>query len=62
VGLPATSVLGVEDEPGEPLRVHVETTTTLMGCTVCWARAWVKEQRPVTLVDLPAFWRPATLV
>jgi hypothetical protein len=25
VGLPAISVLGVEDQTGEPLRIHIET-------------------------------------
>ena len=32
VGLPEIAVLGVEDESGEPLRVHVETVMTVMGC------------------------------
>jgi hypothetical protein len=27
VGLPAVTVLGIDDEPGEPLAVHVETKT-----------------------------------
>lgn len=62
VGLPEVHVLGVADEPGEPLRVHVETTTAVMGCAACGSRAWLKDQRPVTLVDLPAFGRPAVLV
>lgn len=62
VGLPEINVLGVEDEPGEPLRIHVETTATVMGCGACGTRAWLKDQRPVTLVDLPAFGRPAVLV
>ena len=62
VGLPAVNVLGVEDEPGEPLRIHVETTTTIMGCAACGTRAWLKDQRPVTLVDLAAFGRPVVLV
>lgn len=62
VGLPEVHVLGVEDEPGRPLRVHVETTKTVMGCAACGVRAWLKDQRPVTLVDLAAFGRPAVLV
>ncbi|QYG93454.1 ISL3 family transposase [Iamia sp. SCSIO 61187] len=62
VGLPAIRVLGVEDDPGEPLRVHVETTATVVGCTACGTRAWLKDQRPVALVDLAAFGRPAVLV
>jgi transposase len=62
VGLPEINVVGVEDEPGEPLRVHVETTATVVGCAGCGTRAWLKDQRPVTLVDLPAFGRHAVLV
>lgn len=62
VGLPAITVLGVEDDPGEPLRVHVETTMVGVGCSGCGTRAWLKDQRPVALVDLPAFGRSAVLV
>lgn len=62
VGLPAISVLGVEDEPGEPLRVHVETIVTVVGCAACGSGVWLKDQRPVALVDLPAFGRPTVLV
>ena len=62
VGLPAIAVVGVEDVGGEALRVHVETTATVVGCAGCGTRAWSKDQRPVTLVDLPAFGRPAVLV
>ena len=38
-GVGCRLVLGVEDEPGEPLRVHVETTATTVGCTACGTRA-----------------------
>ncbi len=62
VGLPDIDVLGVEDEPTQPLRVHIETTAGILGCSGCGTRAWLKDQRPVTLVDLPAFGRPALLV
>lgn len=62
VGLPEIRVLGVDDEPGEPLRVHVETVAIVVGCAACGTRAWLKDQRPVALVDLPAFGRPAVLV
>jgi transposase len=62
VGLPAVAVVGVEDETGESLRVHVETTAIVVGCSGCGTRAWLKDQRPVALVDLPAFGRPAVLV
>ena len=62
VGLPAITVLGVDDEPGGPLRVHVETVSIVVGCAGCGTRAWRKDQRPVALVDLAAFGRPAVLV
>lgn len=62
VGLPEICVLGVEDRLGEPLRVHIETTVEVEGCSGCGTRAWVKDRPPVALVDLPAFGRPAILV
>lgn len=62
VGLPEIAVLGVEDDPSGPLRVHVETVVEVEGCAGCGTRAWVKDRRPVALVDLPAFGRPAVLV
>ena len=62
VGLPDIRVLGVEDQPGQPLRVHVETTVELEGCAGCGTRAWVKDRPTVELVDLPAFGRSAVLV
>lgn len=61
VGLPAVAVLGVEDQLGEPLRVHVETTAATAGCAGCGTRAWLKGRRPVELVDLAAFGRPSVL-
>ena len=40
VGLPEIKVLGVEhDDPGEPLRVHVETIAEFEGCGGCGTRA-----------------------
>ena len=62
VGLPDVTVLGVEDQPGRPLRVHVETTAEVVDCAGCGTRAWVKDRPTVALVDLPAFGRPAMLV
>ncbi len=63
VGLPDVNVLGVvDDDPGEPLEVHIETTAVTVGCSGCGTRARVKDRRPVALVDLPAFGRPARLV
>lgn len=62
VGLPAITVIGVENDDGLPLRVHVETVAGVTGCSGCGTRGWLKDQRPVELVDLPAFGRPALLV
>jgi transposase len=62
VGLPAINVIGIDDDDGAPLRVHVETTAVLAGCVGCGTRAWLKDQRPVDLTDLAAFGRPAVLV
>src|SRR5918994_1860693 len=62
VGLPDVTVVGVEDRPDRPLRVHVETTAEMDGCTGCGTRAWVKDRPTVALVDLPVFGRPAVLV
>ena len=62
VGLPAVSVLGVVDEAGEPLRVHIETATERPVCTGCSGPVTIKERPVVVLVDLPAFGRPTRLV
>jgi transposase len=62
VGLPDVNVIGIEDDDGQPLRVHVETTTAIAGCAECGTRAWSKGRRRVELVDLAAFGRPAVLV
>jgi hypothetical protein len=62
VGLPDVTIAGVEDRPGWPLRVHVETIARIVGCVGCGTRAWVKDRPAVALVDLPAFGRPAVLV
>ena len=63
VGLPDVNVLAVaDDDPGRPLRVHVETTAVVAGCGECGTRAWLKDQRPVALVDLASFGRPVILV
>jgi transposase len=54
VGLPEVNVLGVDD--GRPvLEIHVECRTSPPGCPECGVRAHLKDQRVVTLVDLPCF-------
>ena len=63
VGLPAINVIGIDnDDSTAPVRVHVETVSQVVGCAGCRTRAWLKDQRAVELVDLPAFGRPAVLV
>ena len=54
VGLPEVNVLGIEDR--QPvLEIHVECRTSRPGCPVCGVVAHLKDQRIVTLVDLPCF-------
>lgn len=63
VGLPDVNILGVEDEDGEPLRVHVERRLDgPVACRTCGQIAWVKDRPAVELADLPCFGRPARLV
>ncbi len=62
VGLGEVTVLGATDEPGGPVRIYVETRGPRPPCPGCGGPVWVKDQRPVELVDLAAFGRPARLV
>lgn len=62
VGLGDVTVLGADDEPCGPVRVHVETRGDRPACPGCGGLVWSKDQRPVELVDLAAFGRPARLV
>ena len=62
VGLPAVVVLGIVDEAGGPLWVHIETRTDRPTCRDCGGPVVIKERPRVELVDLPAFGRPARLV
>jgi transposase len=62
VGLPDVTVLAVDDQPGEPIRVHVEFREGRPACPGCGTRAWVKDRPVIELVDLPCFGRPARLV
>jgi len=61
-GLPAVTVLAVDDCPGQPLRVHIETRGDRPGCAGCGGRVVVKDRPVVKLVDLDCFGRPARLV
>ena len=62
VGLGDVEVLGVDDEAGAPLRVHVRLRSPRPACGACGGPLWSNGERPVALVDLPAFGRPALLV
>ena len=62
VGLGDVEVLGVDDKAGEPLRVHIRRRGPKPDCGDCGALLWSDGERPVELVDLPAFGRPARLV
>ncbi len=62
VGLGDVEVLGIDDESGEPLRVHIRRRTSRPDCEVCGGPLWSNGEREVELVDLPAFGRPARLV
>ncbi len=62
VGLPAVRVLGVDDDPGGLLRVHLETRSVRPSCARCAGAVVVKDRPTVVLVDLPCFGRPVRLV
>ena len=62
VGLGDVEVLGVDDDEGAPLRVHVRRRAPRPGCEVCGGALWFDGERLVVLVDLPAFGRPVRLV
>ena len=62
VGLPDVTVLGVDDDAGEPLRIHVEARLGRPECPDCGGLVWRKDRNRVVLVDLPAFGRPVRLV
>ncbi|HYN55921.1 MAG TPA: hypothetical protein VES03_01870, partial [Motilibacterales bacterium] len=61
VGLPEVSVLGVEDVPGAPLMVHIDSQVEARNCPSCGRCGWVKDRPVVVLTDLPAFGRPVRL-
>ena len=54
VGLPEVDVLGIEDRQSV-FEIHVECRTSRPGCPDCGVIAHLKDQRIVTLVDLPCF-------
>ena len=62
VGLPDVIVLALDDRPGEPLRVHVESRLESTWCQACGVRARIKDRPVVELIDLRCFGRAARLV
>ena len=62
VGLPAITVLGVDDEHDGPLRVNIETRELRPSCAECAGAVVVKDRPIVKLVDLPCFGRAVRLV
>ncbi|MTV27448.1 transposase family protein [Nitriliruptoraceae bacterium ZYF776] len=63
VGLGDVTVrAGIDSSPTTPLIVEIETSVAAaVTCALCGATATIKDRAPVTLVDLPAFGRPARL-
>ena len=60
VGLPNVNVLGVDDGR-ESIEIHVECRHSRPGCPDCGVLAHLKDQRVVTLVDLPCFGKSTKL-
>ena len=59
VGLPEVNVLAVADGP--MLEIHVECRRSRPGCPESGVLAQLKDQRVVTLIDLPCFGKPTSL-
>jgi hypothetical protein len=62
VGLSDVTVLAVDDQPGEPIRVHMEQRHGRPVCSTRETPARSKGRPAVELADLPCFGRPARLV
>jgi len=62
VGLPAVRILGIDEDSGGPLGVHLETVGARPRCRGCATAGTVKDRARVELVDLPAFGRRTRLV
>ncbi|MCL4433685.1 MAG: hypothetical protein M1399_02795 [Actinobacteria bacterium] len=57
-GLPSVDVLGIEDEPGGHLIIHIECRGGRPFCNSCNTMAVIKERRPV---PSPIWRHPAAL-
>jgi hypothetical protein len=62
VDLPEVHVIGIDKDPGQPMRVHVETPDGRPGCPTCGVFARSKDRDVVELVDLPSYGRPRRLI
>ena len=62
VGLGDVGVVGIDDEVGDPLRVHIRWRASRPDCDGCDGPLWSDAEREVELVDLAAFGRSARLV
>jgi transposase len=62
VAMPDVTVLAVDDQPSQPIRVHVEQRVDRPRCSGCGTAAWVKDRPIIELVDLGCFGRPARLM
>jgi transposase len=62
VGLPDVSVLAVDNQLAQPIRVHVEQRVDQPACADCGTGAWVKDRPIIELVDLGCFGRPVRLM
>ena len=62
VGLPAVTVLGIDDVEDGPIRVHLERSESRTGCPACGVVAESKGRRLVELVDLPVYGRSSRLL
>ena len=62
VGLGDVEVLGVADDEGEPLGMHVRRRAPGPPCGGCGGALWSDGERAVELVDLPAFGGSVRLV
>ncbi|GEM_PF-1563882 len=62
VGLGDVEVLGVDDDMGAPLGVHIRCRAPRPACGGCGGPLWSDGERLVVLADLPAFGRQVELV
>ncbi|TAN20317.1 MAG: transposase family protein [Actinomycetota bacterium] len=62
VGLSGINLIGVEDNAGEPLRIHIECRGMRPLCPSCGGTVHQNGLRIVELVDLPAFGRNASII